>query len=266
MTERDGELAGHMTLTEHLTELRKRLLWCAGSITVAFLAAWNFAPRIFALFMEPLTRVLGEGRQVVFTSPAEAFITYMKVAVTVGIFASAPVIFWQVWRFVAPGLYRRERAYFGAVVIVGSFFFVGGALFGYFGVFPIGFAYFIKTFETETIRAMISVKEYWSFALTMLVCFGVAFELPVFVFFLARIGIVTPQWLWKNFRYAVLVIFIAAAIFTPPDIISQTTLGVPLVILYLLATGAAYLFGSRKKPADAASESETTDTSESAED
>lgn len=242
------ELSGHMSLVEHLTELRKRLLWSFGAIAVGFGAAWHFAPDIFALLMKPLTDVLGEGRQVVFTAPTEAFTTYLKVAIVTGVFAAAPVIFWQIWRFVAPGLYKKEKAYFAVVVIVGAFFFTGGALFGYFGVFPIGFKFFINTYENPTIQALITVKEYWKFALGMLVGFGIAFELPVFVFFLARIGLVTPQWLWKNFRYAVLVIFIAAAIFTPPDVISQTILGVPLVLLYLLATGAAYLFDGKRKP------------------
>jgi sec-independent protein translocase protein TatC len=254
------ELGAKMSLIEHLAELRKRLMISLAAVGVGFGVAWYFSDRIYQVLMLPLTRVIGENRKLIFTSPAEAFVTYMKVSMLAGVFAASPVIIWQIWKFAAPGLFRREQLYFKWVVFAGSFFFVVGALFGYFGVFPIGFKYFITAFETKNIEALITLKDYLSFASGLLFAFGVAFELPVFVFFLARIGIVTPQWLWKNFRWAILVIFIIAAIFTPPDAISQCIMGIPLTLLYLLAVGAAYLFGpKKKKDAEAEPESEPTE-------
>ncbi|MBZ0271602.1 twin-arginine translocase subunit TatC [bacterium] len=241
-----------MPVVAHLTELRKRLVYSIIALAGGFAICWSFARDIYDVLMQPLVDVLGEGRKLIFTAPAEAFVTYMKVALIAGGLLAAPVIMWQIWRFVAPGLYRRERAYFAWVVLFGSLFFVGGALFGYLIVFPIGFRFFINTFETPRIEALITLRDYLRFASQLLFAFGLAFELPVFVFFLARVGLVTPQWLWKNFRFAVLIIFVAAAIFTPPDVISQLVLGVPLTLLYVLAVGAAYVFGPRKGEGDKA--------------
>ncbi len=244
------QIGGKMSLVNHLIELRRRLFIVFGSVLVAFFASWHWARDIYHILMLPMTEVLGEGRSLIFTAPAEAFVTYIKVAIVTAVFAVSPVILWQIWAFIAPGLFKKEQLYTKFVVLIGSFFFVGGALFGYFGVFPLGFKFFIHGFESQDIQAMITVREYFKFSLNILLGFGIAFELPVFVFFLARVGIVTPQWLWRNFRYAVLVIFIGAAIFTPPDIISQVILGVPLTLLYLLATGAAFLVGRKKTSGD----------------
>ncbi|MCB1154945.1 MAG: twin-arginine translocase subunit TatC [Deltaproteobacteria bacterium] len=235
-----------MSLVDHLLELRKRLLISLGAVLGGFLICWGVSEHIFHLLTRPLTHVLGDQGHMIFTAPHEAFMTYLKVAAIAGLLVASPVILWQIWRFVAPGLYLKEKTYFAAVVMVGTFFFVGGALFGYFVVFPIGFEYFIDTFQTPEIVAMITLKEYLSFATSLLIAFGVTFESPVFIFFLARIGLVTPQWLWKNFRYAVLIIFVVAAIFTPADALSQMALAVPLTVLYLLATGLAYLVGKKK--------------------
>lgn len=243
----EEEVRGRMSLIEHLTELRKRLLISIAAVGVAFLACYHFSADIYTVLMKPMMEVLGEDGPMIFTAPAEAFITYIKVALVAGLFLASPVVIAQIWLFVAPGLFRKEKLYLKTVVFIGTFFFVGGALFGYFGVFPLGFRFFIHNFETENIRAMISVKEYFKFSLNILLAFGITFELPVFIFFLARIGLVTPQWLWKNFRYAVLFIFAGSAFVTPPDIISQVILSVPLTLLYLLATGAAYLVGPGKK-------------------
>jgi len=256
-SERKAE--GGMRLVEHLVELRKRLLYCIASTLAGFLAAWHFRKEIYDLLMKPLVDVMGEDKTMIFTAPAEAFVTYLKVAIVSGIFAASPVILWQIWKFVAPGLYKKERRYFQAVVFFGSIFFIGGALFGYFGVFPIGFDYFINTFQTENIQALITLKEYFKFSLNLLLGFGIAFELPVFIFFLARVGLVTPRWLLKNIRFAVLIIFVGSAIFTPPDVISQVILGVPLIALYLLATGVAYLFGAKREKAEE-EEPESADT------
>ncbi len=250
MSDESRDIGGKMSLVDHLTELRRRLLIVIASVLIAFLACWHWAKDLYFILMIPMTEVLGQGRSLIFTAPAEAFITYLKVAMVAAVFVSSPIILWQIWAFVAPGLFRKEKLYVRLVVLVGSFFFVGGALFGYFGVFPLGFQFFIKGFETESIQAMISVRDYFKFSLNILLAFGLAFELPVFIFFLARVGIVTPQWLWRNFRYAILLIFVGSAIFTPPDVISQVILGAPLTLLYLLATGAAFVVGKRKKAGD----------------
>ena len=231
---------------EHLEELRQRLIRCLIAVGVAFVICYIFSKEIFALLTIPLREALPEGSSMIFTNLPEAFFTYLKLSFFSGIFLAFPYILYQAWLFVAPGLYAHEKRYLLPFLVFATFFFVAGAAFGYFVVFPYGFRFFLG-FSTDFIRPAPKVKEYLSFSLTLLLAFGVVFELPVFIFFLSRMGVVDHRMLARNRRYAILIIFIAAAIFTPPDVITQLMMAAPLLVLYELSVWVAKVFG-RKRP------------------
>jgi len=215
----------------HLEELRKRLIACAIAVGVGFAAAYGFSERIFQLLIAPLQAVMPEGDSLIFTNLPEMFFTYLKVSILTGIMVMAPFIFYQLWMFIAPGLYKREKRYVIPFVLSSTILFVGGSLFGYFVVFPFGFKFFIG-FSNEYVKALPSVKQYFSFAIKLLFAFGVVFELPVVIFFLAKMGLVTPEFLKRKRKYAILLTFVLAAILTPPDVITQCMMAGPLIILY----------------------------------
>ncbi len=215
----------------HLEELRKRLVVCAIGVGAGFVIAYIFAERLFQLLVAPLKSVMPEGDQLIFTNLPEMFFAYIKVAFIAGIMAASPLIFYQLWMFIAPGLYRKEKKMAIPFVISSTILFVGGALFGYFVVFPFGFKFFIG-FSNEYVKALPSVKQYFSFSMKLLFAFGAVFELPVIIFFLSKMGIVTPQFLRQKRKYAILLTFALAAILTPPDVITQCMMAGPLIVLY----------------------------------
>ncbi len=246
--------------TEHLEELRKRLITCFAAILVGFILTYAFKEDLYQILLGPLPDLLkNESDSMVFTHLTEPFFTYLKVAGLAGIMLAAPVIFYQFWMFIAPGLYSQERKLLLPVVCLSSFFFVGGALFGYFVVFPLGFKFFLG-FTTETIRPMLSMREYLGFSAKLLLAFGIAFELPLVLTFLARLGIVSTSFLKKNRKYAILIFFIGSAILTPPDVISQVMMSIPLMGLYELSIFGAKIFG-KKKSGEAEAEEEVNDES-----
>jgi sec-independent protein translocase protein TatC len=215
----------------HLEELRKRLVVCAIGVGAGFVIAYIFAERLFQLLVAPLKAVMPEGDQLIFTNLPEMFFAYIKVAFIAGIMAASPLIFYQLWMFIAPGLYRKEKKMAIPFVISSTILFVGGALFGYFVVFPFGFKFFIG-FSNEYVKALPSVKQYFSFSMKLLFAFGAVFELPVIIFFLSKMGVVTPQFLRQQRKYAILLTFALAAILTPPDVITQCMMAGPLIVLY----------------------------------
>lgn len=218
-------------LLGHLEELRRRLIACAVAVAVGFAVSYVFAEEIFQVLIWPLKTQMKEGEKLVFTNLPEMFFIYLKTAFVAGILFSTPYVFLQAWLFVAPGLYRNERRYLIPFVVSSTVLFVGGALFGYFVVFPLGFQFFLS-FGSEHIQALPSVQEYFSLSIRLLFAFGLVFELPVILFFLAKVGIVTPGFLKENRKYAILMAFIVGAILTPPDVISQFMMAIPLIVLY----------------------------------
>ena len=243
----------------HLEELRKRLIACAIAIGVGFVISYIFAERLFQILIAPLKAVLPAGDKLIFTALPEMFFTYLKVAFIAGIMLVAPFIFYQLWLFIAPGLYKNEKRYVIPFVVASTILFVGGALFGYFVVFPFGFQFFIS-FSNDYVKALPSVKQYFGFAVKLLFAFGIVFELPVVIFFLTKMGVVNPSLLRKNRKYAILIAFIVAAILTPPDVITQCMMAVPLIVLYeigILVSVTAWKKKQQKKEDDAASETET---------
>ncbi len=233
-------------LIEHLSELRDRLIHSFIAVAVGFVIACFFKEKIFALLTAPLVRVMQENQkgQMIFTGLPEAFFVYLKVSLLAGIVLALPVLFYEFWMFVAPGLYRREKKYLLPAILLSMVFFFLGACFGYFVVFPYGFAFFLG-FATDTIQAMPSMKEYLSFASKMLLAFGFVFELPLILTLMARMGLVTADFLKKNRKYALLLFFVAAAIITPPDVITQIMMALPLILLYEISILGAKIFARR---------------------
>lgn len=233
-------------LTEHLRELRTRLIRCCWAVGIGFILSYSFSKQIFTLLMYPLVKVMPEQSSMIFTGLTEGFFTYLKVAFLAGLMLSTPVIFYQIWAFIAPGLYSHEKKYVIPFTILSVFFFVGGAIFGYFMVFPFAFEFFMS-FNTEDIVALPSMKEYLAFSTKLLIAFGTAFELPIFIVFLARLGLVNVEMLTKNRKYVLVGAFIVAAILTPPDVITQTLMAFPLMLLYELGILGTRIFVRKKK-------------------
>lgn len=250
-----------LPLTAHLEELRKRITFVLIAMGIGFGISYFFSKELFDILMIPLVEALPPDTTLIFTGVTEAFITYLKVALVSGVFLSTPVILYQLWAFLAPGLYDNEKKGFFPIILFSTFFFVGGALFGYFVIFPFGFQYFLG-FATDFIKPMPSVKEYFSFSIKLLFAFGVVFELPLFILFLSRLGIVTYKQLRSFRKYAILLIFAVAAVITPPDVLSQIMLGLPMIVLYEVGIIVAKLFGKKKKEVD----NEDTEESEKGDD
>ncbi len=235
--------------TDHLTELRDRLVRCFIAVGVGFVVAYCFKEKLFDLLMAPLVTAMGENQKMIFTGLPEAFFTYLKVALLTGIVAAVPVLFYEFWMFVSPGLYRQEKKFLIPVVLLSIFFFAVGSSFGYFIVFPYGFQFFLG-FASETIQAMPSMKEYLGFASKMLLAFGFVFELPLVITFMARMGLVTIDFLTKNRKYAVLIFFTGSALITPPDVVTQIMMAIPLMILYEISIVGARVFQKKKASDD----------------
>ena len=240
-TKEDEELL-RMGLLEHLEELRTRILLSLAAFTVAFMACWAFHGRIYEFLARPIVQVLeerGENPKLVFLGPTEPFVVYVKVAALAAVFLAAPFVLYQVWRFVAPGLYRRERRMAGPFILVGSVLFLSGGAFAYLVAFPFAVDFLLGM--GGQFQASITVGRYLSFLMTVILGMALMFELPMVIFFLARLGLVTPRFLLQHFRWAVVLIFTVAAIITPtPDIINLCVFAVPAVLLYLLGVAAAW--------------------------
>ncbi|MBT8356523.1 MAG: twin-arginine translocase subunit TatC [Deltaproteobacteria bacterium] len=249
---------GKLPFTGHLDELRKRLIYCFIAIGIGFVGSYAFKEKLFSILVDPLVSVMESGDTLIFTGLPEAFFTYLKVALLSGIMLSSPVIIYQFWMFVAPGLYEKERRILIPIVFLSTLFFIGGSLFGYFIVFPWGFKFFLG-FATETIRPLPSMKEYLGFSAKLLLAFGLVFELPLVLTFLARLGLVSVDFLKKNRKYALLLFFAGAAILTPPDVVTQIMMALPLMVLYEISIIGAKVFGKKKKPEKV---KETTDASQ----
>jgi sec-independent protein translocase protein TatC len=223
-----------MNFLEHLEELRVRILWILGAAAAGTAAAFYFSPRLVDLLLAP------GGGKFQYIKPAEAFVVYLAVSFIAGLVVTSPFIFYQIWRFVAPGLLPKEKRYALPFVVATSACFAAGVVFGYYMLFPA--MRFFRSFETTTLVADWTLGSYASLALRLMLATGLVFEAPIIIFFLARLRIVSPKLLTAKWKYVILFIFILAAALTPgPDVFTQTILAVPLLILYLISIGVAWL-------------------------
>jgi sec-independent protein translocase protein TatC len=236
-----------MPLTAHLEELRWRVVKAMTGVMIAFVGCYFFSEQVFEVLTQPLL-ALGDTRlQLIGTGVTEAFFTRLKVSFIAAIFVASPVIFFQAWRFIEPGLVDQERRLAIPFVLAATFFFVSGAVFCYVLVFPVGFRFFLEEYANIGVAPQLRISEYLSFASRMLLAFGITFEMPVVTFFLARVGMVDHRMLIGWFRYAIVVVFVVAAVLTPgPDIASQMLMAAPLLVLYVLSIGVAFVFARRR--------------------
>jgi sec-independent protein translocase protein TatC len=238
-----------LPFTSHLEELRRRLIICFVSIGACFVVCYVFSKKLFEVLMLPLLSAMPEGEKLIYTGLPEAFFTYLKVALLAGVLLSVPILMYQLWMFIAPGLYDKEKRWVAPIVVLSSFFFMGGALFGYFVVFPFGFKFFMG-FASDFVKPLPSMKEYLGFSAKLLFAFGVVFEMPLFITFLAKLGIVDVKLLKTKRRYAILLFFVFAAILTPPDVITQIMMAGPLIVLYEVSILGAKMFGKKTAKED----------------
>ncbi len=233
-----------MGFFDHLEELRRRVFVCLIAVFGLFFVAWAWAPNIFEFLAKPVRRVLPPGQNLSYTTLTEPFLMYFRVALLAAVIGASPIILWQVWLFIAPALYRKEKRYVFPFIFAGVLFFLAGCAFGYYEAFPVVVGFLVGV--GKNFNAVITINEYLSTATKIIMGLGLCFEMPILIFFLARMGVVSEKFLLAKFKYAVLVIFIIAAIITPtPDIATQCVFALPMIALYLLGIAIAWIF--RKK-------------------
>jgi sec-independent protein translocase protein TatC len=239
-----------MPILEHLRELRIRLIRALIAVTVGFIVAYFFADRLFALLTWPIVEVAHRNLLLIGTGVGEAFFTKIKVALIAGLFLASPAVFYEVWKFIAPGLYESERRLALPFIVFASLFFIAGGYFCWAVVFKVGYAFFLSEYSSIGVTPTIRISEYLAFSAKLMLAFALTFEMPIFAFFLTRLGMVDYKMMLKQFRYAIVIIFVVSAALTPPDMVSQFLLAVPLLFLYALSIGVSYMF--RQRPAAAA--------------
>jgi sec-independent protein translocase protein TatC len=234
-----------MSLMEHLEELRRRILWSILSLAIAFAPCWYFRELLVEFLSRPIHQVKPD-LKLAFLGVTDPFILYFKVTGLAAVFLAAPFILYQLWQFVAPGLYRREKMYIVPFIVSGTLFFLAGGAFGYYVAFPQAIRFLLEI--GQQFEPVITIERYFSFLITVILGLGLMFELPIVVLLLAMIGIVSPQFLLRQWRVAVVLIFIVAAIVTPtPDVVNLCIFAVPACTLYFLGVAAAFLLAPKKE-------------------
>ncbi|HSY63707.1 MAG TPA: twin-arginine translocase subunit TatC [Terriglobales bacterium] len=241
--------AHSMPLLAHLEELRKRIIFSILGVLVGFISCWSFADRIFGLVQQPLIQALrhhGLSGGLVYLNPTEPFNLYLQVGLVAGLFAACPFVFYQLWLFIAPGLYRNEKRYAMPFLLSTVSLFAAGGLFGYKMVYPASLDFLIG--YGQRFQPMITIGEYTKLFVTVILGFGLIFEMPILAFFLALTRVITARWMWRNFRYSILGIFVVAAVITPTaDILNMCLFAAPMVALYAVSIGVAWAVHSARK-------------------
>jgi sec-independent protein translocase protein TatC len=249
--ERATESMPTMGFLDHLEELRQRLVYSIIAVAIGFGACWGFRERIYGLMQQPIMDALranGMSDKLVYLNPIEPFNLYLKIAALAGLFLTSPFVLYQVWMFISPGLYRHEKRYVMPFMFSTIALFVAGGVFGYRIVYPRALDFLIEF--GKQFQPMITIGEYTSLFLSIVLGMGLVFELPILIFFLALMGIVSARFMWKNFRYAILLIFVAACIVTPsPDVLSVCIFASPMVALYGLSIGIAWMVHPQQRKA-----------------
>ena len=239
----DGDL-----LSDRLGGLRRRLIHSVIAVGVGVAICYAYSEELFNLLVWPLKRSMAEGEKLVYTGLVDMFFTYLKTALIGGLLLAAPYLLYQIWMCVAPDRYRKQKKLLIWFLVSSTLLFAGGALFGYGVVFPYGFKFFLS-FENEYLQALPSVRQYFSLCVKLLLAFGLIFELPVVAYFLSRTGMVTASFLGSKRRYAILLSFVLAAVLTPPDVVSQFLMAIPLIGLYEAGILVARIGGKRRQKA-----------------
>ena len=235
-----------LPFTTHLEELRRRLIYAVVAIVLGAIIAFLFAKQLFYFLAQPLVKILPANQPMIFTALTEAFFTYFKVALLAGFFLACPVVFYQLWKFIAPGLYEHEKKFVIPFVIFATLFFILGGAFAYYIVFPFGFKFFLG-FSTDYLKLLPKMSEYFSLSLKLIFAFGIVFEMPVITFFLAKMGVVNGEMLSSKRRYAIVLVFVVAALLTPPDVGTQLLMAGPLILLYEVSVWVARIFGRKSQ-------------------
>jgi len=241
-----SEEESKLPFTSHLEELRRRLIYAVVAIVLAAIIAFLFAKQLFYFLAQPLVKILPANQPMIFTALTEAFFTYFKVALLAGFFLASPVVFYQLWKFIAPGLYEHEKKFVIPFVISATVFFILGGAFAYYIVFPFGFKFFLG-FSTDYLKLLPKMNEYFSLSLKLIFAFGIVFEMPVITFFLAKMGVVNGEMLSSKRRYAIVLVFVVAALLTPPDVGTQLLMAGPLILLYEVSVWVARIFGRKSQ-------------------
>ncbi len=247
----DGEDsgAGKMSFLDHLDELRQRIIWALGSVFGGVIITFFFINDIFNFIMRPLQQMLPPGGKMVYTDPAEAFMLDVKIALIAGLIIASPMVFAQLWLFIAPGLYSHEKKWAIPFIVLSTLGFVGGAAFSHYVVFPLTWRFF-ASFTSDVVTFMPRIEPAFQVYLRMLLAFGVVFQMPTLVLFLARMGMLTAGFMWKHFKFAVLLIVILSAVVTPDGGgVSLVAMSVPLTGLYIFSIGLAWAFGKKRPKA-----------------
>ena len=239
----DPEPLPAMGFLDHLEELRRRIVYSIAAVALGFFACWWKVEKIYDIMQRPIMDALrnnGMSEKLVYLNPTEPFNLYLKIAALAGLFLTSPFVLYQVWMFISPGLYRNEKRYVVPFMVSTIALFSAGGYFGFKIVYPAALSFLISF--GKQFQPMITIKEYTELFLSIILGMGLIFEMPILVFFLALMGIVTAGWMWKNFRYSILIIFIVAAIVTPTtDILNKCIFAAPMIALYALSIGIAYM-------------------------
>jgi len=240
-----------MGFLDHLEELRRRLVYCIAAVAIGFFACWGFREKIYAVMQKPIMEALKAhhlAEKLVYLNPVDPFNLYLKIAALAGLFLTSPFVLYQLWMFISPGLYRNEKRYVMPFMASTIALFATGGYFGYKVVYPRALDFLIDF--SQQFQPMITISEYTSLFLSLVLGMGLIFEMPILIFFLALMGIVTASFMWKNFRYAILLIFVVAAIVTPtPDVWTMCIFAVPMVALYAASIGIAWIVHPKQRRA-----------------
>ena len=245
---KDG--GGKMSFLDHLDELRRRIIYSVVGVAVGFGIAFFWLDNIFTFIFKPMQAVLPAGQHMIYTEPGEYFVLLFKIGLMVGLIISSPIVLSQVWLFIAPGLYSHEKKLAIPFVLMGTVLFVGGAAFSHYMLFPVVWKFFATT-SVDFVTFMPRIEPAFSWYLRLMLGTALTFQLPTIVLFLAKMGLITPRFMIRNFQYAVIIIAIVAAVLSPdPGGVGMAMMGLPVILLYILSIGLAWLFGKKRKKED----------------
>jgi sec-independent protein translocase protein TatC len=240
--------SGRMSFLEHLDELRKRIMWAVGGVLIGFVISFFFINEIFDFVMRPMQAMLPAGQTLIYTEPTEAFMLYIKIALIAGLILASPLVFLQVWLFIAPGLYSHEKKLAIPFIVMSTFFFIGGAAFSHYIVFPITWRFFVG-FTNDALTFTPRVEPAFAIYLRLILALGITFQLPTLVLFLARMGMITARFMIRHIKYALLLIILAAAVLSPDGGgVGMLAMGGPVFLLYLFSIGLAWMFAKKRQP------------------